>query len=71
MRLSRTVYLWFFVRYDPDYKTNPVHCEGYPWFGRVVVKTHTEIECDPKVWNQVEALIYSKLSPEAPNAAAR
>jgi hypothetical protein len=54
-----------------DYKTNPVHCEGYPWFGRVVVKTHTEIECDPKVWNQVEALIYSKLSPEAPNAAAR
>lgn len=24
MRLSRTVYLWFFVRYDPDYKTNPV-----------------------------------------------
>jgi hypothetical protein len=36
-----------------------------------VVKTHTEIECDPKVWNQVEALIYSKLSPEAPNAAAR
>ncbi|MGA8314113.1 MAG: hypothetical protein WB755_29080 [Terriglobales bacterium] len=54
-----------------DYKANPVHCEGYPWFDRVVVKTHTEIECDPKVWNQVEALIYSKLSPEAPNAAAR
>jgi hypothetical protein len=54
-----------------DYKANPVHCEGYPWFDRVVVKSHTEIECDPKVWNQVEALIYSKLSPEAPNAAAR
>ena len=54
-----------------DYKANPVHCEGYPWFDRVVVKAHTEIECDPKVWNQVEALIYSKLSPEAPNAAAR
>jgi hypothetical protein len=54
-----------------DYKANPIHCEGYPWFDRVVVKTHTEIECDPKVWNQVEALIYSKLSPEAHNAAAR
>ena len=54
-----------------DYKANPIQCEGYPWFDRVVVKTHTEIECDPKVWNQVEALIYSKLAPDAPNAAAR
>ena len=24
MRLSRTVYLWFFVRYDDDYKNHPV-----------------------------------------------
>jgi pimeloyl-ACP methyl ester carboxylesterase len=54
-----------------DYKANPIRCEGYPWFDRVVVKAHTEIECDPKVWNQVESLIYSKLSPEAPHAAAR
>ena len=54
-----------------DYKANPIRCEGYPWFDRVVVKAHTEIECDPKVWSQVESLIYSKLSPEAPHAAAR
>jgi hypothetical protein len=54
-----------------DYKANPIHCDGYPWFGRVVVKTHTEIECDPKVWSQVESLIYSKLAPETPNSAAR
>jgi hypothetical protein len=54
-----------------DYKANPIHCEGYPWFDRVLVKAHTEIECDPKVWNQVESLIYSKLSPEARNTAAR
>ncbi len=24
MRLSRVMYLYFFVRYDPDYKVNPV-----------------------------------------------
>jgi hypothetical protein len=54
-----------------DYKANPIRCEGYPWFDRVLVKAHTEIECDPKVWNQVESLIYSKLSPEARNTAVR
>jgi hypothetical protein len=54
-----------------DYKSNPIRCEGYPWFDRVLVKAHTEIECDPKVWNQVEALIYSKLPPETRDTAAR
>ena len=54
-----------------DYKANPVHCEGYPWFDNILVKAHTEIECDPKVWSKVESLIYSKLSPETRNTAAR
>ena len=53
-----------------DYKANPIRCEGYPWFDRVLVKAHTEIECDPKVWTQVEALIYSKLPPETRDSAA-
>jgi len=54
-----------------DYKASPIRCEGYPWFDRVLVKAHTEIECDPRVWNQVEALIYSKVPPEARATAAR
>ena len=54
-----------------DYKANPIRCEGYPWFDRLLVKAHTEIECDPEVWSQVESLIYSKLSPEVRNTAAR
>jgi hypothetical protein len=54
-----------------DYKANPISCQGYPWFDRVLVKAHTEIECDPKVWNQVESLIYSKLAPETRDTAAR
>jgi hypothetical protein len=54
-----------------DYKAQPVHCEGYPWFDNILVKAHTEIECDPKVWSQVESLIYQKLSPETRNTATR
>ena len=54
-----------------DYRAKPISCEGYPWFDRILVKAHTEIECDPKVWNQVESLIYKKLSPETHATAAR
>ena len=44
-----------------SYKTNPLDCKEYPWYDRLFVKAHTEIECDPKVWSQVEALIRSHL----------
>jgi len=44
-----------------DYKTNHVDCDGYPWFARMFMRPHIEIESDPKVWNQVETLIRSKL----------
>jgi hypothetical protein len=44
-----------------NYEENPVRCNQYPWYDRFFYKTHTEIECDPKVWNQVESLIRSEL----------
>ncbi len=48
--------------YKLDYAANPVGCYGrYPWYNRVFMKAHTEIECDPNVWDQVEALIQAKL----------
>jgi hypothetical protein len=43
------------------YKTNPISCERYPWYDRLFMKSHIEIECDPRVWSQVESLIHSKL----------
>jgi len=46
-----------------NYKTNRIKCDGYPWYDRVFAKSHTEIECDPSVWKQVESLIRSKLPP--------
>jgi len=46
-----------------DYRANPIECKQYPWYDRLFMKSHTEIECDPKVWTQVESLIRSRLSP--------
>jgi hypothetical protein len=54
-----------------DYKANPVNCKQYPWFDRILMKSHIEIECDPKVWTQVESLIQLKLSPGSVTTAAR
>ena len=49
-----------------DYKVRPVTCYGdYPWWDRHLSKAHTEIECDPQVWNHVESLIRADLPPPA------
>jgi hypothetical protein len=47
-----------------DYKGSPLDCKEYPWYNRLFMKAHTQIECDPKVWGQVESLIKSKLPPQ-------
>jgi hypothetical protein len=53
-----------------DYKTNPVSCsDEYPWLVRHFAKPHAEIECDPNVWDQVEALIRAKLEAVGPAMA--
>ena len=48
-----------------DYDARPITCEGYPWYASLLWKQHIEIECDPKVWGQVEGLIRSKLDVKA------
>jgi hypothetical protein len=47
--------------YESTYKQNPVSCAGYPWFARVFMKPHIEIENDPLVWSKIEALIQTKV----------
>jgi hypothetical protein len=44
-----------------EYKSKSIGCDKYPWYDRFFAKYHTEIECDPAVWTQVESLIRSKL----------
>jgi hypothetical protein len=47
-----------------SYKHNEIPCPGYPWIARTFTKRHIEIENDPHVWNQIETLILSHLSPQ-------
>ncbi len=44
-----------------DYSHHHVPCDQFPWVSRVFMKPHLEIECDPRVWERVEALIRAKL----------
>jgi hypothetical protein len=55
-----------------EYKAKSLDCGEYPWYDRLFTKYHTEIECDPEVWNRVELLIRAKLPPvrETPGQAS-
>jgi hypothetical protein len=44
-----------------DYKASAYTCAGYPWFDRLFMKSHIQIECDANVWKQAESLIRSAL----------
>lgn len=46
-----------------DYKSSSYDCAGYPWYDRVFVKSHTQIECDEEVWKRAESLMRSDLPP--------
>ena len=65
---SRTKILGNF-RYEYDDKS--VSCENYPWWDRYLVRQHTQIECDPAVWNRIDSLIRSKLPPPVRASAAQ
>jgi hypothetical protein len=61
IRAADTAHTQILGNFRFNYEENPVRCNQYPWYDRFFYKTHTEIECDPKVWNQVGYLIRSEL----------
>ncbi|MFZ0523803.1 MAG: hypothetical protein WAN14_24780 [Candidatus Acidiferrales bacterium] len=52
-----------------DYSASPLNCPAYPWYDRVFARPHTQIECDPDIWNRVDTLIALSLpsSPTSPS----
>jgi len=50
--------------YQLNYENTHVSCDKYPWYARLFMGPHIEIENDPRVWNQVESLISAKLPPQ-------
>jgi hypothetical protein len=49
--------------FQSSYKTKKVNTDSYPWYARLFMGPHIEIEADPAVWDRVELLIRSKLGP--------
>jgi hypothetical protein len=51
-----------------DYKEVPAECHAYPWFERMLIKTHIAIECDPVLWKRIEGLIRDSIGPPGETA---
>jgi hypothetical protein len=49
-----------------EYEKQPAECHVYPWYDRLLFKGHISIECDPRVWSQVETLIDARLTAAHP-----
>jgi hypothetical protein len=52
-----------------EYKQEPVGCRDFSWYARFFTKAHIEIECDPRVWAQVETLLRGQLPRALVNQA--
>ena len=57
--------------YEFDYRKSALTCSEYPWYDRVFAKPHTQIECDPAIWNQVDSLIRASLASMTPSGSAQ
>jgi hypothetical protein len=49
--------------FQSSYKTKKIDTDGYPWYARLFMGPHIQIEADPVVWDRVELLIRAKLGP--------
>jgi hypothetical protein len=49
--------------FQSSYKAKKVNTDSYPWYARLFMGPHIQIEADPRVWDRVELLIRSKLGP--------
>jgi hypothetical protein len=63
IRAADTAHTKILGNFQSHYDASPYHCADYPWYNHLFMKAHTQIECDPKVWNQVESLIRAILTP--------
>jgi hypothetical protein len=49
--------------FQSSYKTKKVDTDSYPWYARLFMGPHIQIEADPVVWDRVALLIRSTLGP--------
>ncbi len=56
--------------YRFDYRKQPVQCKGASWIQGVLVPSHVQSECDPRLWTQVETLVRQRMEPQPATVAA-
>ena len=49
-----------------SYQDRHINCDNYPWIARHLNRRHHEIENDPRVWEQIAAMIESELVQRIP-----
>ena len=47
-----------------EYNSSAINCDNYNWFVRTFNRPHHELENDPRVWNQVAALVDTNVLTE-------
>jgi len=46
------------------YQNHSANCRDYPWYARLLMRPHIEIESDPVVWSRIESLVRAQLGAE-------
>ncbi len=57
--------------FQSHYKSSPLACKKYPWWDHIFAKAHTQIECDPAVWDKIKSLIRAELPTQSTAAASQ
>jgi pimeloyl-ACP methyl ester carboxylesterase len=52
-----------------DYRKTPIACREASWADRFFTPGHTQSECDPHVWSQVEDMVRQRLLPAETSAS--
>ena len=50
--------------HESFYRRASISCSGYPWFARIFMKEHIEIENDPRIWKKIKSLMQGFLASE-------
>lgn len=57
--------------FQSHYKASPLACKKYPWWDHLLAKAHTQIECDPAVWDKIKSMIRAELPAQSTAAASQ
>jgi hypothetical protein len=45
-----------------EYQSQPADCRSYSWLNRHVFKTHEAMDCDPRIWSQIDQRVRAQIT---------